>query len=88
MMNFRGRRTGSAGTWLAKRHAFCVSSLNRMAGGRQMFLIQGPAGPREWEAKHRAVLPGLCNQNTEGTTDFPQRGGAGGKRQGRRTQRH
>ena len=59
-----------------------------MAGGRQMFLIQGPAGPREWEAKHRAVLPGLCNQNTEGTTDFPQRGGAGGKRQGRRTQRH
>lgn len=84
MMNFRGWRAGSAETWLAERHTFCSSSLNRMAGSRQMFLIQGPAGPREREAKHHAVLPGLCNQNSEGTTASPERGGEAGGRQWRR----
>ena len=49
-------------------------------GGRQLFPIQGPAGPREWEAKHATALPGPCNQNTKGISTIPQRGRASGMR--------
>lgn len=64
----QGLENGRAGTWLAEQHAFCVTS--RTAWGRgwggQLVLIQRPAGPREWEAKHGAALPGPCNQSEHG----------------------
>lgn len=42
-------------------------------GGRTAVFHSGPRGPGEWAAKYSAVLPGLCNQNTEGTSVFPPR---------------
>lgn len=41
---------------------------------RQLFLIQGPAGPKEWEAKNSVVQSDSCNENLVGTSAMLFRG--------------
>lgn len=75
---------------LACRTACILCNQPQQSGGgagRQLFLIRGPAGPREWEAKHSTVPPGPCNQNLEGTSAVPQSGGMSGGRPWRGTLR-